>query len=168
MYRRLPATFILILLIFAGSAPAVAQAVSPLVGSWTLVSYRFLKSDGTVTLPMGTDPVGSLIYDAHGRMSTQIMRKDRPRSAAPIPPQVTPDEAKSAFDGYIAYFGTYTLNEAEHTVVHRVEASLFPNWVATDQKRNYSVEKEGLRLTDNVKLPDGTGFTVELLWKRLD
>ena len=63
--------------------------------------------------------------------------------------------------------GTYTLSETEHTVTHRVEASLFPNWVGTEQKRTYSITDEGLRLTDNVKLPDGTGLAVETLWKRL-
>jgi hypothetical protein len=120
-----------------------------------------------LTVPMGTDPVGRLIYDARGGMFIEIMRKERPRSRAAIPPQVTPEEAKSAFDGYIAYFGTYTLDETAHTVTHRVEASLFPNWVGTEQKRTYSITDEGLRLTDNVKLPDGTGLAVETLWKRL-
>ena len=40
-------------------------------------------------------------------------------------------------------------------------------WVGTEQKRTYIITDEGLRLTDNVKLPDGTGPAVEILWKRL-
>ena len=154
-------------LLLTSGCSALAQSTSPLVGTWNLVSYRVAKSDGTTTVPMGTDPVGRLIYDARGGMFVEIMRKERPRSMAAIPPQLTPDEKKSAFDGYIAYFGTYTLDETEHTVTHRVEASLFQNWVGTDQKRAYSITGEGLMLTDNVKLPDGTGLAVEILWKRL-
>jgi hypothetical protein len=49
--------------------------------------------------PDGTDPVGRLIYDARGGMFIEIMRKERPRSTAAIPPQATSEEAKSAFDG---------------------------------------------------------------------
>jgi Lipocalin-like domain len=140
MIRRLLTVGVLLL---AGVGSALAQATSQLVGTWNLVSYRFAKSDGTATVPMGTDPVGRLIYDARGGMFIEIMRKERPRSTAAVPPQVTPEEAKSAFDGYIAYFGTYALNETEHTVTHRVEASLFPNWSGQNKSAHTALPTRG-------------------------
>jgi hypothetical protein len=65
---------------------ALAQSISQLVGPWNLVSYRVVKSDGIAAVPMGADPVGRLIYDARGGMFVEIMRKERPRSTATIPP----------------------------------------------------------------------------------
>ena len=48
---------------------------------------------------------------------------------------VTPDEAREAFLGYLAYFGTYVLDEDGRTFSTRVEGSLLPNWSGTQQKR---------------------------------
>ncbi|MHA2204100.1 MAG: lipocalin-like domain-containing protein, partial [Candidatus Hodarchaeales archaeon] len=39
----------------------------------------------------------------------------------------TLEEIKSAYEGFIAYFGTYEINNKEGTVTHHWEGSLFPN-----------------------------------------
>jgi hypothetical protein len=40
-----------------------------------------------------------------------------------------------AFDAYVAYFGTYTVDAAKQILVHHVEASLDPTYNGTDQAR---------------------------------
>lgn len=104
-----------------------------LVGTWELVSYQV-----GVTHPMGRDAVGLLMYDADGRMSLQIMRPDRPRFQSAGSKEGgyevgNDQETTSAFRGYIAYFGTYDVEEHKHIITHHIEGSLFPNWVGRHQ-----------------------------------
>lgn len=104
-----------------------------LAGTWTLVSYEV-----GVTHPMGQDAVGLLIYGADGRMSLQIMRPDRPKFRSDGSKEGgyevgNAQETTSAFRGYIAYFGTYDVEEKERFVTHHIEGSLFPNWVGRNQ-----------------------------------
>lgn len=46
------------------------------VGAWRLVAFQEEKPDGEVIYPYGKDAAGLLIYDASGRISVQIMRRD--------------------------------------------------------------------------------------------
>lgn len=122
------------LLLFTSNAPgqqlASQQVKKQLVGTWKLLSY-----DVGTTHPMGRDPVGLLIYTGDGRMSLQAMHPGRPRfvgEASTGHEHGTPEEVASAYRGYIAYFGTYEVNEGG-SVTHRIEGSLFPNWVGRDQ-----------------------------------
>jgi hypothetical protein len=112
---------------------------------------------------MGQSPVGRLTYDAMGRMSAQIMRPDRPKFRADDAARTgTAEEKITAFDGYTAYYGTYTVNEAERVVTHHVEASLYPNWVGSDQRRPY--EFSGDRLT--LRVVNGAA-EARLVWERV-
>lgn len=122
------------LLVFAnntlGEQESSQRIKKQLVGTWKLVSY-----DVGTTHPMGRDPVGLLIYTGDGRMSLQAMLPGRPRfvgEASTGHEHGTPEEVVSAYGGYIAYFGTYEVNE-RGSVTHRIEGSLFPNWVGRDQ-----------------------------------
>jgi hypothetical protein len=47
----------------------------------------------------------------------------------------TPEEAKAIVTGMIAYYGTYTVDEAAKVVTLHIEASSFPNQISIDQKR---------------------------------
>ncbi len=73
-----------------------------LVGSWTLLSYTTEHPDGTTGKPYG-EAVGRLNYDALGKMAGQVMRPNR---LAVAPGQWSTQEVRSAYAGYIAYFGT--------------------------------------------------------------
>src|SRR5919109_3159199 len=93
------------------------------VGTWTLVSFEFRRSDGTVTNVMGNEATGVLMHDANGRMAAQMMRADRPRFASEDQQQGTPEEVKAAVDGYVAYFGDYIVDEEEKSVIHRTKGA---------------------------------------------
>ena len=136
------------------------------VGVWRLVTSEFKQSGGSTGYPYGKDAIGVLIYDEHGHMSAQIMDPDRPIFASGDIRKGTADEIRAAFDGYMAYFGNYEVDEEEGTVTHRVRGSHFPNWVGQDQKRFF--EFSGNRLT--LKTPPipaaGTMVTGILVWER--
>ncbi len=49
-----------------------------------------------------------------------------------------------AFDGYVAYFGTYRVDEHKSAVVHQVEGSLKPSYTGTDQPRPFRLNGDML------------------------
>lgn len=129
----------------AGSLSASAVNAK-LVGSWRLVSWVARQSDGTVKHAMGADPIGLLIYDSFGNMSVQIMDSFRPgfeRGYA----GTTLEELKSIHDGYLAYFGTYVIDEKQHAVVHRIKAITNPNYYGADLVRYYELSGDRLVLS---------------------
>src|SRR6266581_427661 len=103
------------------AATASAGVNDQLIGSWSLRSRVTTGSDGGVlTDPnLSATPTGILIYDRSGHVAAQLSRKDRTvsmiteecRSAAQI--KGTSDTAQTVL-GYDAYFGTYTVDEAQH------------------------------------------------------
>ncbi|MFB3095068.1 MAG: lipocalin-like domain-containing protein [Candidatus Acidiferrales bacterium] len=155
-------TLVTSLLVFAGSALGQQQssrkAKEQFLGTWKLVAYEVGASH-----PMGRDAVGLLTYSADGRMSLQVMRSDRPKFLASGGKEGgyeagTAEEVMSAYRGYIAYFGTYEVDEKGSFVTYHIEGSLFPNWVGRDQIE--FVELSGDRLTLGLD-------PIRYIWKRV-
>ncbi|HAK59112.1 MAG TPA: hypothetical protein DCO77_01845 [Nitrospiraceae bacterium] len=136
------------------------------VGIWRLVSSEFKQSDGEIAYPFGNDTVGMLIYDESGHMSVQFMRSERPAFVSNDLRNGTPEEIQAAFDGYVAYFGTYEVNEEDGTVTHRIRGSLFPNWVGQNQKRFFAFSGNRLTLKTPPMPAAGTTVTGILVWER--
>jgi hypothetical protein len=145
------------------------QTIQRFIGTWKLVTSEFRTSDGKVTYPLGEKAVGILIYDGGGRMAAQLMRPDRPNFVSGDMRGGTPEEIRTAAEGYVAYFGTYEVDDKKGTVVHHVEASLFPNWLGQDQVRffEYSADANVLTLKTLPILSGGQEITGVLVWKRL-
>jgi Lipocalin-like domain len=135
---------------------AAAQSAKDLVGSWTAVSVD----------AYGPNPKGSLIFEANGRFSLQLMRADLPKYASNNRTQGTPAEYKATVEGSLSYFGTYSVGGTE--LMLHVEGSTFPNWTGTDQKRvNLSVTGEELKYTNPAPSGGPAGATIPLVWKRV-
>jgi hypothetical protein len=47
-----------------------------------------------------------------------------------------------AWVNYFGYFGTYSVDEQNKAVIHRIEGSWFPNLVGTEQIRYYRFVRE--------------------------
>ena len=133
---------------------AVAQSAKNLVGTWTPVSVE----------AFGPNPKGSLTFDANGRFSLQLLRSSLPKVAANKRDMGTPEENKAIVHGTISYYGTYKLNGTD--LLLHVEASSFPNWTGTDQKRtNVALTGDELKYT-NPAPSVGSGTPAVLVWKR--
>ena len=133
-----------------------------LLGDWTLVSYITINPDGTEGRPYG-DAVGRLSYSATGHMSGQVMRPNRPPVTGG---HDGTRHARTAYAGYIAYFGTYRVNEAEGTVVHHVDGALNPSWVGGHQVRRMQFDGDLLILQADVAKGGGVVRHV-LTWRKL-
>ena len=133
-----------------------------LVGNWTLLSYITENPDGSQGKPYG-DAVGRLSYDPYGNMAGQVMRPGR-LNVTPGDWQV--QQVRSAYAGYIAYFGTYEVNEAADTVMHHVQGALNPGWVGGTQVRRMRFDGDRLILSTQVEKAGGLVNHV-LTWRKL-
>jgi hypothetical protein len=105
-----------------------------LVGSWILVSLT--AGDGTKeTTPYGPNPKGTMMVDANGRFSITVVRSDLPRFASNNRMTGTLEENTAIVQGCIAYYGTYSIDEATHVITVNVEGSTFPNFDGGTQTR---------------------------------
>lgn len=136
------------------------------IGTWKLVSAEYRRANGDTLEMYGAHPIGVLMYDADGNMSVQLMRQDRPRFAVADRLGGTPDEIRAAFQGYQAYFGTYSVDEAKRTVTHHLQGALLPNWVGVDQVRLYELTENQLQLRTAPLTIGGAEATGYVVWER--
>ncbi len=133
-------------------------------GTWTLVS-AVLDQEGKKSEPFGPGPKGSVILTNNGRFALIITRADLPKFASNVRTTGTAEENKAVVQGSIAYFGTYTANDADKTLVLRDEGGTFPNWTGTDQKRTIELSGDELKfINPNPSMGPGT---VTVTWKRV-
>lgn len=136
---------------------------NPFIGVWELVSWTARQSDGRLVYPYGADAIGQLLYDAGGNVMVEIMKKERPLFASNDFLHGSTEEITAAYNGFMAYSGTYDINPAAGTVTHHVRIGSFPNWVGHDQVRHYTFRDDLLIL----KSPTMGTAQHELTWKRV-
>src|SRR5262249_7956875 len=118
----------LALALLPGSAFSQQKSLrEQIVGTWTFVSALDVKPDGTKSDRWGPNPKGIFIFDTNGRFAQFITRSDIPKFAAKSVDQGTAQENKAVLAGLVPSFGTYTVNEADKTVITRVEENIFSN-----------------------------------------
>jgi len=127
----------------SGQAAPAGEDAKRFIGTWRAVQEN---------------QIGVMIYDSLGNMAVQVMpTRTRQKYAGAQP---TPDEAKDAVTGYLAYFGTYTVDERAHTITHHRKGALNPGQVGEDAIRRYEFGP-GDRL---VLIPVDTGNRI--MWER--
>lgn len=137
------------------------------VGVWKLISTDFVLPNGERFFPYGEHPAGVISYEASGQVSVHIMRSGRPKFASGQMQEGTDEEVRAAFEGYVCYFGTWSVDAAQGTVTHRVEGSLFPNWEGTDQVRRFEFEGNRLSLITSTIPALGATTTATAVWERV-
>ena len=133
---------------------------SQLVGDWILASVNAPNA------AVQNDPNdGFLVFGPNGRFSFALMNAKVPKFTSNNRNTGTADENKAAVQGNIAYFGTYSVNEADGTLTFHIERCSYPNWTGTDQLRLVTaLTAQELKYTN----PSASfGGTAELVWKRV-
>lgn len=128
--------------------PSLKSLQNQVVGTWKLISAedRASGSDPWKPYTFGNPPSGYFIYDATGHASIQIMTTPPQKIATPDSPTLA--EALAIFNGYIAYYGTYTVDAKNITV--QVEGAWDPSQVGSAQARPYQVKGDKLIIGDQV------------------
>jgi Lipocalin-like domain len=128
------------------------EVANKLLGAWRYVGTRINGGNWD----RGANPKGMIYYGPHGEMAVQIAPDVKRRRAGAV---MTPDEAFTAVKDYIAYFGSYTVDEATGTVTHHRYDSLQPGDNG-DLVRRYELNGDRLVL----RAPNST---LEVTWERI-
>ena len=140
------------------------MAAVGLVGRWRLVSWSTGTADGAVAYPFGERAEGSLVYTPRGWMTVTLAKADRASLSTDDLVGGSNAERAVAYSSYVAYCGTY---EVEGDVVtHRVQMSLFPNWVGSEQKREFELSGDELVVRGPPVEIGGELVVSELRWVR--
>jgi len=130
------------------------------VGTWRLVAFERRGPDGELRPSTNSFSNGLLIYTSTGHISQQLTRESRQKFSG----RASGEEAQEALYSYLAYFGTFTVNEGQGTVTHHRQAHLIPGRV-TDGIRYYRFMGNSLMLTAP---PGGEEVTTTLTWERIE
>jgi hypothetical protein len=112
------------------------------LGAWR---YAGTTIDGALRTDRG-DPRGIIIYDPSGHMAVQIMPGRAEAATAPA-------------SQFLAYFGTWSIDEHARTVTHHREGDLRPDG-EIDAVREYEFVGDRLILRP-------VGKTQEIMWERI-
>ena len=141
-----------------GAGPATAQSppqaevAKKFFGAWRYVGTWI---DGKPRAGRGANPKGMIYYDPSGAMAAQIAPDRHVKMAGPEP---TPEEAAAALADYVAYFGTYTIDERAGTVTHHRQGNVQPG-DRPDLVRSYEFVGDRLILRP-------VGSKQEVVWER--
>ncbi len=107
------------------------------LGAWKLRSFHMENVETKErSEPFGSEPRGSLILHADGRMAALIAPGERTALTAGA------DQA-AAFPKLLAYSGRFRL-EPPDRLVTSVDVASIEDWIGTDQARTYTVDGDRL------------------------
>jgi hypothetical protein len=122
------------------------------VGAWRLVSFESRSTNGSVRHPFGAEATGLIQWGASGVFSAQI---------APAGEGASGDPAQ-----YVAYFGTWEVDESAGEVVHHVEGAFNAPLRGTDQRRGFAFKGRRLTLLPPPAMANGETVTSEVTWEK--
>ncbi len=134
-----------------------------LKGRWSICSWVQEYDDGRKIFPMGEAVTGFIQYGQQ-HMSCLIARQDRPPFKTGGQWNAEAQEKAAAYESFLSYSGTYSVDGNQ--IVHKVAASLFPNWVGGEQRRTARMQDGRLHL--EARLEEGTpeARTAVLVWEK--
>jgi hypothetical protein len=180
MNRRTPlamTTSTLCLAVSLSSGDSLAQQKTlkeQLIGTWILVSSDQMRLDGSTLKQFGANPKGINVFDANGRFFLMIANSrflviasaENTKIVSYDPSKANSEKIDSLIVEPMAYYGTYTVNEAERVAILHLEASTFPNQIGTDQKRTItSLTADELKYSNPAAMP---GVQLHQVWRRAE
>jgi hypothetical protein len=128
------------------------ELAARLMGAWRYVGANVQGKPRD----LGPDPKGMIYYGPHGEMMVQIAPDVARQRAGAV---ASPEEAKHAITGYIAYLGTYSIDAASGLVTHHRKASLQPGDEGDLVRRcEFKGDRLSLWSADN---------SLEVIWERI-
>jgi hypothetical protein len=122
--HRILSLCVIALCVFSGAwfgihaEPQQDKVTQKLIGAWRLVSVE--GTDPTFHFAYD-QPTGRIIYDRSGWMAVQIDIKGDHKPFVNGIGSGTLEEKAVAFDNYVSYYGTYTLDLKAQTITHHLE-----------------------------------------------
>ncbi|MGO1816512.1 MAG: lipocalin-like domain-containing protein [Sphingobacterium sp.] len=141
-----------------------------LVGTWKLLSYIEVPINGIDSkFPMGKSPKGLLMQDPDGYMSMQISNSERSQFSSDDRYQANQEELLSQIQGFIAFAGSYKINENKAVIQYALTTSSYPNWEGKIQERRVDFEGDVLYLKSvEPVLSNGEYVNSYMTWHRIE
>lgn len=142
-----------------------SSLLSQIEGTWLLVSMTYEDKDSNIIDLYGRNPFGILMYDKWGYMNAQMGYNTRKLFASDSLAEGSPEEIKSAYTSFMAYFGKY--HEASPgVIIHKVIGCMFPNWQEKEEIR-YAAIQDGLLIisTPPILFKD-SDIVIKAVWRR--
>ena len=138
-----------------------------IVGGWSLVAVTADLANGSMSEPFGADPRGIIIFTPDGHFALFQSRAELPKIASNDRAKATAEEAAAIIAGSIAYFGTYSVDEAEKSLSVTLDGSTFPNLLGGPAQKRLitSLDTNELKFA-NPRTP--SGMTLQTVWKRAE
>ena len=130
--------------------PANAQSLKEqVVGTWSMDSNVEEYADGK-KIPWDPNAKGMLMFDKGGQFTLMLAEIGNRK-------KVEGNPALNPVGKMIAYFGTYTVDEAAKTLTFKIVAASFPGWDGTDQTRSISADASKLVSKPTAPIPSAQG-----------
>jgi len=128
--------------------------------SWRLISGRVERGGRKLHL---TAPgmAGFLMFDSKDHFLLVITRSGPPKARSRDGQTGSASENRASLQKSVTCFGTYSVNNGDHTINVHIESSSFAKWAGTDQKRQFTVAGDKLKLWDADR-------ATELVWERVN
>lgn len=135
--------------------PAKAEDRQSFFGAWDLTLVETTDENGQWhdIAPEGTKFVGILMYSSSGKMQAQLYLSDRNH-------EFFKDFSDEFVDGYIAYYGDYSVDDIDKVVTHKRLGHISAG-SPRDAQRSYVFRDDLLILS---LLPERN---LRLIWKRV-
>jgi hypothetical protein len=146
------------LALLPGNAMAQQKSLKEqLVGTWTLVSVTDVYQDGRKEKSWGPAVKGAVSFDGNGNVMLMIIGADLPN------PSGKPQESSRMV---VAYFGTYSVDEAAKTVTYTAKRATTPSFDGLARKASITVNGDELVQTSaSITTPQGT-FNPNIIFQR--
>jgi hypothetical protein len=151
------------------SAAPQEKVAEKLVGAWRLVS---VQGDSPMRKVDYDHPTGLIVYDRSGWMSVQIAIHGERKPFAKGVSAGTIEEKAEAFDTYLAYYGTYTVDAKAEIVTHHLADHSYPGFRGRDNIRWFEFQGDNRLVL--IPTEDGKGgmisrndATYKLTWERI-
>ena len=151
----------------ANASVTARSLAADLIGTWELVAREDHTPSGELRIDpsLGADPVALLIYDRGGHFAAQFMKRNRSGTETDI--TTTGPNNSRARAGYDAYFGTYTVDDANGTVTQCLTGALSPENVGQVLTRAMQVAEDELTIRLETATPTGEPIVRSLRWRRV-
>ena len=145
----------------------MAALASQLIGTWRLVSRedRTAAGEPRIDQGLGADPVAILVYDTAGNFAAQFMKRDRSADVIARTARAGVNNS-AAVNGYDAYFGGYTVDEASSSVTQVLYGALSLGDVGKTVTRAIRVDDDTLTIELATTSGDNEPVTRTLIWRR--
>ena len=139
--------------------PLTANLAAAILGIWKLKSREDVDDTGQIQIDpfFGRDPLGILCFGP-SHFAAQFMKRDRSDEER-VPQRVQAKNNTAAVNGYDAYFGTYSVDEAAGTLATHVEGSISPVNIGKTYVRDMRVVGNELFIQLKTTAVDGIAIT---------